>query len=1822
VGDPIEVGALTQAFRESTEAVGSCWIGSSKTNIGHTDTAAGVAALIQVVEALRHRQIPPSLHYERPNPNIDFEHGPFRVNAELRDWEARGGPRRAGVNSLGVGGTNAFAIVEEAPAREPSGPASRELELLVTSARNGRALDNTTAKLAAHLREHPDLDLADAAHTLQVGREAFEHRRVVVAGSPADAADALEAMDPKRVFTARAAETPPQIDFMFPGGGAQYPNMGLELYAREKVYRDALDECLELAAPQLPFDLRRLMMPGDGFGDDVVERLTEMAASLPAIFATEIALARLWMSWGVEPRAMTGHSMGEYVAACLSGVFSLADAIRIVCLRGVLMDRVEADCGMLSVSLPASELVERLGGECELAAENAPSLCTVSGTTEQIEALAAKLRDENVESRPLRISTAAHSRLLDPFLDEFGAALREIRLSPPERPYISNLTGDWVRAEDAVDPDYWVRHLRQPVRWSGGLERLLAEGSHLLLEVGPGQILGSLARQQQKRKAVAAISSLRHPDDDVSDLRFMMTAFGRLWSHGADVRFDRLRGEERRNRIALPTYGFDRQAYWIEPDPVATGGEAEPLERAEDLDDWFFRPAWRPAPPPPPDEAPCRRLVFADDQGVAAALIARLEARGHTVVTVREGDAFYELGESEYAVSPEAGLEGYVALVQALAARDRLPDRIAHCWLVTGDDAMAWDGSNFFHYAEERGFYSLLHLAQAFGAEDVTHPIHVGVVSNGLQRVGDEPLAHPEKATAFGPIRVIPQEFRNLTCQSVDLPKPPPSPWWRRAAPPDLGAHADWLASDLHPDLADGSLAYRGDGRFVQEIEAVRSDALPELESRLRDGGTYLITGGLGGLGLMLAEHLARTRKANLVLVSRGDLPPRGEWRDWIDTHAESDPTAARLRALLAIEAAGGQAMVAPADVSNVVRMREIAAEARERFGRIDGVFHAAGVIDDGPIQTKSQPEIERVFTPKVHGTLVLDELVSELEPDVFVLFSSNSAWLGTAGQVDYTGASAWLNALAESRAAAGGPTYTVAVDWGVWRGVGGAVETYRRLRGAERAGPPVAHPLLDRRAPADGAGEAFTSELAVADRWVLDEHRTADGSALLPGTGYLELAYGAFATTHDGPSEIRSATFVSPLAVSDDAPVELRLTLRPDGDGDGHEFEVASRVAGGEEWTLHAQGEVAPCAAERPGPLPIAEVEARCARVEDAGAGDGLRTLHEGQLRFGPRWRSIRRMQFGEGEALARLALPDDFRRDLDEWALHPALLDMATGFATPLIRGYRGDELFAPMGYGRVRVFERLPAELVSHVRSAADNDVARETASFHVTLADADGRVCVEIEDFTLRKLSGSARLGERAAGRDRRGAASGPGPGHELSEAERVFQHTYELGITPEEGVAALERVLAGGTLPEVSVSPIHLPTLIERMRSLPSSEAGGATRFARPELETDYVAPRDEVERTLVDIWRELLGVEEVGIRDDFFELGGHSLIAVRVFAKIKKLWGVEYPISLLFDAPNVERIAETIRADAGLEVGEAPAPRSLEPRFRCLVPLQKAESDRPPFFLVAGMFGNVLNLRHVATHLSADQPMWAIQARGLLGDDPPHETFEEAARDYLEEVRAVQPEGPYYLGGFSGGGITAFEMSRQLREAGEEVGLLVLLDSIPAELPPLSWRDRLTVQWHRLRTQGPRYLGRWLVNRVRWEFEKREKRAEADGPRDLSPAEFRSGLIEQAFRRSLSRYRTGVHDGPITLIRPSQDHLVPLAGGRFMLPSREIVDYENLWGPHTTQGVRVEIVPGDHDSMVLEPNVRVLAARLQACLDEAMLGQGEDPERRARRVER
>ena len=564
LGDPIEVTALTQAFRLGTGRTGFCALGSVKTNVGHLDAAAGVTGFIKTVLALENRQIPPSLHFEEPNPKIDFAASPFRVNTELTEWRAGGAPLRAGVSSFGIGGTNAHAVLEEAPAAEPSGP-SRGRQLLVLSARTEAALEAAAANLAGFLADNPGVSLPDVAYTLQVGRQRFEHRLALVCASAPEAAALLAGRSPDRLLTRREEAVRRPVAFLFPGQGNQHVDMGRELYESEPVFRREVDTCAAALRPHLGRDLRDLLYPRPEAREEAERWLARTRFAQPALFTVEYALARLWISWGVTPWAMAGHSLGEYVAACLAGVFSLADALALVAARGELMEGLPSGA-MLSVDLPESDLRDRIEGTgVSLAAVNGPSLCVISGREADVEPVWKRLEEDGVSCRRLPTSHAFHSAMMEPVLDRFSDLVARTPLHPPALPYLSNLTGRFITAGEATDPGYWTRHLRQTVRFADNLARLLEEGDAALLEVGPGKTLASLARRQERpgeRRVV--VSSMRHPAAPLSDAEALLEALGRLWLGGVATGWQGFYQAERRHRLALPTYPFQRRRFWIE----------------------------------------------------------------------------------------------------------------------------------------------------------------------------------------------------------------------------------------------------------------------------------------------------------------------------------------------------------------------------------------------------------------------------------------------------------------------------------------------------------------------------------------------------------------------------------------------------------------------------------------------------------------------------------------------------------------------------------------------------------------------------------------------------------------------------------------------------------------------------------------------------------------------------------------------------------------------------------------------------------------------------------------------------------------------------------------------------------------------------------------------------------------------------------------------------------------------------------------------------------------------------------------------------------
>ncbi|MFN3295328.1 SDR family NAD(P)-dependent oxidoreductase [Caldimonas sp.] len=1838
VGDPIEIAALTQAYREGTDKTGYCGIGSVKTNIGHTDTAAGVASFMKVALAMQHGQLPPSLHFAKPNPACEFERSPFYVNATLKDWTPPPGvPRRAGVSSLGVGGTNAHVILEEAPPRQPSGP-SREHQLLMLSAKSQASLDANTAALAAHLREHPQINLADVAYTLQVGREPMKLRRIVVARDAADAAQALEAMDPQRVISLPGAMGSHSLAFMFAGGGAQYPGMGADLYRSEPVYRQAVDECLALLAKRSGIDYKGLLFPPVGQEEDAARRLERPSLALPLLLTTQYALARLWMSWGLTPSAMIGHSMGEYTAAHLAGVFSLEDALTLVELRGRLFETLP-EGGMLSVPLPEAEVQARIGPELSIAAVNGPSLTVVAGPVQAIEALQQALQAEEIEAARVRINVAAHSSMLEPILEEFGAFFRRVAMKPPTLPFVSNLSGTWITPAEATDPQYWVRHLRHTVRFADGLQELLNDESRILLEVGPGRTLSSLARQHSARKPQQVVlNSLRHPDEKVDDQAYVLGILGRLWAAGAPIDWARFRQGERRLRLPLPTYRFDHQRHWIEPGLSLQAAPTleERLARHEDMADWFYEPVWKRSARPQPEPLAGPVLVFEDEAGLGEELARQLREAGQVVTRVRPGKAYAQRGDGSFTITPDAAGD-YDRLFAALRASGALPSRIFHLWSVTGDRRL--DSSlKTVDELQRLGFYSLLQLAQAIGREDLGEPMRLAVVTDRLQRVGAETGLMPAKATAAAVCRVISQEFRHIRCCAVDVQVPP------RGSRQAVRLAAD-VAAELAAPPSDEVVALRLGERWLQDFAPVRLERPAPGRAGLRERGVYLITGGLGGVGLALAEHLALSVKARLVLVGRSGLPPREGWAEWVREKGPREATSRRIRQVMALESRGAEVMVAQADVTDLVQMRQVVKQAVARFGALHGVLHTAGVLDDGVIQLKEPGAAAAVLAPKVQGTLTLDAALGDLPLDFLVLFSSISSFAGLAGQFDYAAANAFLDAFAQERTARDG-RYTVAINWSQWQEVGMAAELARRLgigasEAAQGEGVPVDHPLLDRCLLDTDDERVYSTRFAVERHWLLDEHRIRGGQALIPGTGYLEIVRAAAMQHREARTlELRDVTFLSPFIVREGEERELQVRLRALPGGQ-HDFALRSPAGGGDEagWNDHVRGEVGYVDAKPPVAQAPAAIAARCTVRAQHFRGDE-QAVH---LQFGPRWSNLRRIDFGQGEALAMLELPEAFTGDLLQFELHPALMDLATAGAQSLIPGFdEARDFFVPASYGCLRVFAPLTAKVYSHIRLRPPTQAVAQFAVYDVTIMDESGRVLVDIREFTMVRVRDKALLDALPAS----GAAAGQRP---RATANKVLEMGLSEGLRSAEGAEVLERVLADGRLAQVAVSPQDLHATLEKLRT-PVSPAPAASEQA-DESRADWKAPRTETEQLIAQMWGEMLGVAKVSASDNFFDLGGHSLLAVQVINKLKRKTGKQLPLTALLEAPTVEALAALIEppppdAAAGeTNPGDSAAPAARVPGDavpalpRTVVRI-RAGGDRPPIFFVHDGKGETLLYRTLALKLDAGHAIYGLQPEMRHDGSYVHTRIVDMAAAHVRAVRSVQPEGPYLLTGLCAGGVIAFEMARQLEDAGQRVifvGIMDAADVHAQERPFRVAQNRIhrflgtlndpsagsTLQ--RIGRAVPKMLAKTrnlALYEVQSRLERfhnarkvRAMRDQAERGEVVSPvAEEDHGLdflkmYEVAHREHQPQ---GVfRGGDVVVFRGLQGD-----GSQADEPYKNIYSDPQLgWGPRVESALSVIDVPGGHTSMLQEPHVGVLAGQLQRCIDRAISRHGVQRDR-------
>jgi amino acid adenylation domain-containing protein/non-ribosomal peptide synthase protein (TIGR01720 family) len=981
VGDPIEVAALSRAWRRTTAATQFCAIGSIKTNVGHLDAAAGVVGFIKTVLAVSNARIPASLNFESPNPALGLEQSPFFVNPAAIAWPSTPGPRRAAVSSFGIGGTNAHVILEQAP--EPIGSGlSRPYHFLALSGRTPSALDTISDRLADALEAQPSLSLADVALTLLDGRGQFTHRRAVVAHDAREAIATLR--EPARSINGEAQRRDRPVVFMFPGYGAQYTGMARGLYDTEPVFREALDRAAAILKPHLGANLVDVIFDGDS----AVLRQTPWAH--PAIVAVEHGLVQLWGSWGVRPTALLGNSLGEYTAACVAGIFTLEDLLPLVADRARLIADA-APGAMLAVSWSEAEVAPHLSGSLSLAVCVTDSSSIVSGTRDDIDVFADRIAAAGADVRRVDADCAPHSAFMDDASKQLQARVAATRRSAPALPLLSNVTGTWMTAAQGTDPAYWAAHLRSTVRLSDCFDRLADDyRDACVLEVGPGRTMASPFTTQAARRSHApvVVTSLRHPNERHSDSEFIRTSAARLWTAGARLDGRGMYAREHRRRVVLPTYPFERKRYSIEPGRgIGTPRNANPIAL----------PTWERVPAI--DGSAARRvqhaIVFEDSIGVGAAAARQLRDRGASVTVVSAGREYRESDERRTIRTDVR--EDYDRMLTSLSGR---PDAVIHCWTIDPfDDERA---------ALDAGFFSLIFLAQALTDAGVNE-CRIAVASSGIQRVIGNERITPSKATVSGPARVIAQELEGFAVVHVD----------REDGDPHHDRFARSVIAELHT-AGDPVVAYRHGHRWVRRFSTAE---LPVgRAARLRTDATYVVTGGMTGIGLELAVAIAaEVRGAHLLLLGRNITDSR------------------RRHALARLDPLGARVSFAIADVADRAMLERVL-DAHNAIAPIRGIVHAAGIAGGGAISLKSRDAVAIEFAAKIDGTRHLCGWAHGRDLDFIALCSSTSAFTGGFGSVAYTAANAFLDATAD----AGINLPIVSLNWHRWQGLGMAIETER----------------------------------------------------------------------------------------------------------------------------------------------------------------------------------------------------------------------------------------------------------------------------------------------------------------------------------------------------------------------------------------------------------------------------------------------------------------------------------------------------------------------------------------------------------------------------------------------------------------------------------------------------------------------------------------------------------------------------------------------------------------------------------------------------------
>ncbi|MDJ0730271.1 MAG: amino acid adenylation domain-containing protein [Crocosphaera sp.] len=1031
LGDPIEITALTQAFGGKTNNTDSCAIGSVKTNIGHLVEAAGIAGLIKTVLALKHKEIPPTLHFQKPNPNIDFAQSPFFVNTELREWERNGTPRRAGVSSFGMGGTNAHIVLEESPVESaPRQKAEgRSQHILTLSAKSDRALRELAENYVSYLASEPEAELADICFTANTGHQHFEHRLAVVAASKQDLQEQLAEFESLNTGIVKQPQSA-TIAFLFTGQGSQYVNMARQLYEQEPTFRATIDRCAAILEPELKQSLLTLLYPETK--TDPNGLLNETRYTQPALFAIEYALAQLWLSWGIKPDVVMGHSVGEYVAACLAGVFSLEDGLKLIAARGRLMQTLPQNGAMLSMLASEQEaiaVIEPYGQEISIAAINGPESVVISGKREAINAVEQRLTAKGIKTKQLNVSHAFHSHLMEPMLADFAQVAQTIKLSQPQIKLISNVTGELI-TDEVTTVEYWCRHIRQPVRFAQSMSCLNSLDVNVLIEVGAKPILLGMGRYCLPQHQGLWLPSLR---SDRNDWQQILTSLAELYINGITIDWVGFDGNYERYRTPLPTYPFQRQRYWLEaPDwygqelPTQENGNengqhSEPKtadQSQEGMENALYQIEWKPQKLDVKQSTTLAKnwLILADHKGIGAQLAEKLRSKAESCTLVFPGQEYQQIGTQEFQIDPH-NPQHYQQVLTALPQINC----VVHLWSLDIPEATVTED---VITSAQLGCGSTLHLVQALLAREKEVP-SLWLITQGTQSVENYPVTAIAQSPLWGMGKAIAIEHPELNCMRLDLNAE------------TTGNEVNILWSEIqhssNSDDMEDQIAWRNNRRYVPRLTPYSASKTNRQSLTIKQERTYLITGGLGDIGLRVANWLVEKGAKNLVLLGRSQPKPT---------------VSAKLEEMKEI---GVKVVVLQADVSDFSQISAVFKQIDQTMPGLGGIIHAAGITDDGIIDNLSWKQFAKVLAPKMQGSWNLHCLSAELDLDFFVLFSSIASLLGSAGHSNYVAANSFLDTLAAYRQAQG--LSGLSINWGVWSNIGLASRNLQVLERLEKAG-------------------------------------------------------------------------------------------------------------------------------------------------------------------------------------------------------------------------------------------------------------------------------------------------------------------------------------------------------------------------------------------------------------------------------------------------------------------------------------------------------------------------------------------------------------------------------------------------------------------------------------------------------------------------------------------------------------------------------------------------------------------------------------------------